>query len=211
MIKKMIVIVFCVLLVGCSKENSLEENTSIEISLENEVIEMNEAEIVEEVLEEEILEEEFESVKKVRIIIDALNARSEGSLDSEVIGSVRLNEIYDVYEMDKYEDWYKVKLSTGEYAWISGWYSRDIELLDEEDSEGRTLIIEVLNDTVDVFSEKNIEDEIIYEITIGGRYEILDTDLNDDGDAWYKISPETGIVGWIQGQYAKEYYFDKQN
>ncbi len=124
--RKIIVILFLSMLAGCSAntiENDISEKKSEQIK---------EAEETEEIVLEVITQSEDMSVddndnpnKIIKIFATVLNLRDNFSVDSNILGTVALNDEFEVIseEFDEYNRvWYQIKLSDEITGWIAGWY-----------------------------------------------------------------------------------------
>lgn len=132
--KKIYVLIFCILLIGCAENNITSENTNEEADISNQIAN----EVVEETEEIQVVTYDSDSQNKnvdeeafssfsVDIRVDQLNVRSEPSIESEKISKVSLDEQYIVKEKhvndETGEYWYQIELDDGTIGWIAGWFA----------------------------------------------------------------------------------------
>ena len=140
--KKLFIIVFCVLLISCSENNVTSDGSNMTSNINNQLVEnqvvneiLEEVEDIEEVdqnenttssstvdVEEEEVFESFEIIVRV----NELNVRSGPSIDTEILSSLVMYDNYNVTNQyiddETREYWYEIQLDDGSIGWIAGWY-----------------------------------------------------------------------------------------
>ncbi len=140
--KKLFIIVFCVLLMSCSENNVASDGSNMTSNINNQLVEnqvvneiLEEVEDIEEVdqnesttssstvdVEEEEVFESFEIIVRV----NELNVRFGPSIDTEILSSLVMYENYNVTNQyiddETREYWYEIQLEDGSTGWIAGWY-----------------------------------------------------------------------------------------
>ncbi len=145
--RRIYIIVFCLLLMGCTENNVTSEDSSKISNVNNQIIynQVNNNQVANEAIEEvenneddnssenttsesslEVNEEEFFETFKIVVRVDELNVRSGPSVDAEKLSTIALYTDHIVY--DKYVDdetgeyWYKIQLEDSSTGWIAGWF-----------------------------------------------------------------------------------------
>lgn len=135
--KKIYILVFCILLIGCSENKLTSENINEDVNVDNqilnEVVEDNEVVEENQVIDNDTSTQDSNSDEEVfnsfivTIRVEQLNVRSDPNIESEKISKVTLDEQYMVQE--KYvndetgEYWYQIELDDGSIGWIAGWFA----------------------------------------------------------------------------------------
>lgn len=181
MIKRLLLGLICIMLIGCNTKGN--DEGMMEVS------------------------NNVEAIFTVRILVESVDALADYSEDGEILGKVYRSDILKVFEViaDSDKEWFKVELETGETAWIAGWLCKKVVYLVENGYEGEIHNLAYTeNETLEVRSEYALESEAVGQIRSYENHEIYETYIDDDNNAWYKVMPELGVVGWIPGWECEE-------
>ena len=118
-----------------------------------------------------------------------VNIRSGPTLDFEAFAQVKQGDRLPV--LDKFYNWYYVKLPSGVNGWISGQLVRIEQSEPPELSSGNLLTIMINADGVNIRSGPGTTYEIVDRASYGQHYPVLET----SGD-WYKVWLGTN-TGWV--------------
>lgn len=125
----------------------------------------------------------IDSVIETGIVTEKSNVRSGSSSKYLATGTLKENEKVQILEEE--DDWYRVKLSNGNYGWVSTSYI-DIEGINEN-------IIATVNKTsANIRYGASTGYSIKSKVINGDKLEILDKD-----GSWYKVKLEDESEGWI--------------
>jgi len=111
-----VLIVLTFILMGCETDE-ITPNEVVQIEEETDV----------DVSQEETIEEKTETtINRVKVMVDVLNLRTAPTVNSEKIGEVYLQSVYEVIESETVNDeiWYKIRAGDHQ-GWIASWFCEE--------------------------------------------------------------------------------------
>ncbi|RWR15219.1 N-acetylmuramoyl-L-alanine amidase [Siminovitchia fortis] len=128
-----------------------------------------------------------EDTETATITGEVVNVREKPGTSYPIITQIKKEETYPV--INEKDDWYEIKLPSGETGWIAGWLaSKDTAKLPS--TEG-SIAVQNLN----VRSEPGIESDILGKLKEGDKVKII-----EESNGWSKIHFESGTA-WVSSEY----------
>ena len=145
---------------------------------------------------------------RVRILADALNVRRSHSLDSQVLGLIKkdnLVEVLEIYEGPEGMDWYKIQREE-DMGWIAGWYCMEEKAYVDKTLRGNLLpafdgIIPTVKGSLNSSYEdiKNLYDQSLETTNYWGTPGLYNEKIlylfGDNGMRLISVQPENEIFG----------------
>lgn len=185
--KKIILILSLFLLVGC--QNTPEPIVENQDLVEDQVVESVET------VAEEVVDQSFRAM----VVVEVLNLRQSPSVESEKLGEVYLDSVYQVIEFETIneETWYKISVGDNHEGWMAGWYCEVTEgpLKETNNIDHPGL---VLNKHYQMGYELKVSDVVNedypYEIYINGLLveDSLELDVTGSYDYYGKLYDDMG-------------------
>lgn len=136
---------------------------------------------------------------------DVLNVRSQPMFSSQKIGSIKINEEYEI--LDKADGWLQINFNNNK-GWVSEEYvnvNDDVEVNEEVSSQGETSKIKKVSTSVlNVRDGNSTFAKKIGTLKIGDEVKVIET-INQ----WDKIEAKD-ISGWVCNTYLAEIEVDTQ-
>lgn len=194
--KYILIIVTILLLTGCSNEPVIINEAN------DQVIDTNEA-----ITHDNTIQDDVEVISQepihIRVLGEILNVRDNSDENSEVIGTVKENDIFlvqDEFMDDQNRVWYKIDSKD---RWIAGWFCKEI-IVSDVINENSYACINIESETADVF-ESYSKNNKVYDVNRGSKYKVIDTYFDLDNNQWYKIIDKMGTFSWLSGNDCSEY------
>ncbi|MTI81713.1 MAG: AMIN domain-containing protein [Firmicutes bacterium] len=137
--------------------------------------------------------------KSVVITASNVNLRQGAGTGHPVVKTVDKGD--EMSLLEKKGDWYKVKTSSGQTAWVAGWLVREENAPLPEPAESTTdnageirKYVVITANYVNVRNGPGISNQEMGMVDEGERYQLLGT----SGD-WYKLKLPDGQEGWVAG------------
>lgn len=118
---------------------------------------------------------------------EVVNVREKPGTSYSIITQLKKGETYPL--LKEKDDWYEIKLPSGETGWIAGRLA-SVDT-DSDASHGGSVTVQNLN----VRSEPSTDSEILGKLSEGDKVKIIEED-----NGWSKISFESGTA-WISSEY----------
>ncbi|MGM0897162.1 MAG: SH3 domain-containing protein [Bacillota bacterium] len=136
--------------------------------------------------------EALEQLSSFRIAVEALNVRTEPSLNSEIQGSVNKGQVFSVKEMQG--NWVQLELAEGELGWVYVFYG---ELSDEPAQQAASQeTVTVLTDGTNLRAEANTSSEVVSRADAGTQLQVA----SKQGQ-WYSVvldnNQQAYIADWV--------------
>ena len=125
-----------------------------------------------------------ESVRGV-VVANGVNIRSDASIESSVVSSLKLGEYVDI--IDSNDEWYNIQLGDGKTGWV---YSDLIVPINPDSDLIRRGTVR--GDLLNVREEPNTTSAILAKLSNGDEITIVE----QSGD-WFKISITDELKGWV--------------
>lgn len=134
--------------------------------------------------------EKFSNLGIITGVRNYLNMRKGPSTDTDMVGLIFKNCAVDILEES--DGWYKIE-SGGAVGYVSGKYVTTGEDAEELALESMAYRAEVLEGTLDVYTEPDENSSVLTSILKGEHYDVL-----DETDDWVNVSAVEGLSGYVK-------------
>lgn len=161
-----------------------------------------------------LTEEDVNYVKRIRVLVDVLNVRSEGAMSAKVIGKTYENDIHDVLAVESDIDrkcWYQVMLPTGEKGWITEEFCKVVTFIDYNYEAEKSFVAHISQEMMPVWRTCFVGGDVVGYVYYDELCKIVETKVDVSKGTWYKIKTSTGVEGWLEGWYCNDIVTKAEN
>lgn len=163
----LVAIICCILMVSCTESRQAESTTanpSTAEKVKDEAV-INSVETIETKQVPAMVEQPAEPIPvsgNIKITANELKVRKEKSTDSEIVGDVSRDNVFELLEEGKDSDgktWYRIEIHFGVTGWVAGWFCEktDEKVNRQVKSEPGKLLIDVKDNVL--FIDLLLEDD----------------------------------------------------
>ena len=131
--------------------------------------------------------------KLFTVNVSAVNIRQKPSLNAKKIGTIKLNEQYEV--LDRSDNWIQIEYMNGKKGWVYSFYGTFMTAVTPESKESLGTIT-IMYDLTNLREQPSTNANVVARANVGESYKILS--LEND---WYKISLPNGqeayVANWV--------------
>lgn len=150
--------------------------------------------------------------KKVITVYQETNFRQYNTVDSAKVAVIKPPASFDVLETAKNkngETWFKVKLASGKFAWVSAAVVNISTINEETKITNQSLVLDASINKINIRSGPSKSSSIAKTLNTNETFRIVSKVTSSDGLTWYKILLGNNQFGWVLSTVVSNFITDQ--
>ena len=127
-----------------------------------------------------------------KVTASSLSVRSNGSLNSKIIGSVMMGQSYTILE--EKNNWDKIEYEPGSYGWVAAWYLDKTTASTETGQAMVAKTITILHNGTNIRKGADVQTNVLQRANAGDTFPVSRIEKD-----WYVIKLKNGNNGYVAG------------